>query len=202
MHTKTPTDYRLLSDEMLIKLLRTSDETALKEIYLRHWQSLFQAALRKVRVKEIAEELVQNIFVSLWDRRTIQTIEQLSCYLHTAIKYQVINYLKSKILDKKYLSHAVQQSVMEDNSCESTLLTHELSLAIDQAIRELPPKTQLVFRLSRFENRSIREISQSMNISEKAVEYHITQSLKIMRLHLKDFILFDLTILNLLVYFF
>ena len=202
MHTKTPLDYRLLSDDLLTKLLKTSDETALKEIYLRHWQSLFQAALRKVRVKEIAEELVQNIFVSLWDRRAIQSIEQLSCYLHTAIKYQVINYLKSKILDKKYLLHAVQQSASEDNSCESALLTHELSLAIDHAIRELPPKTQLVFRLSRYENRSIREISQSMNISEKAVEYHITQSLKIMRLHLKEFILFELTVLNLLVHFF
>ena len=76
------------------------------------------------------------------------------------------------------------------------MLARELSEAIDIATRQLPEKTRQVFRMSRFEEQSVKEIAQTMNISEKAVEYHITKSLKILRLHLKDFILLQLLFLH------
>jgi len=185
-------DYKLLPDEILIKLLKADDEAALNQIYLRYWKCLYLSALRKVRLREIAEELVQNIFISLWDRRQISDIVQLHCYLQTAIKYQVINYLKSKILSNKYLQLSSLNETGADASAESSLIIHDLTMAIDRAVHALPEKTQLVFRLSRFENHSVKEISRLMKISEKAVEYHITQSLKILRLHLKDFMILGL----------
>jgi RNA polymerase sigma-70 factor (family 1) len=185
-------DYKLLPDEILIKLLKGDDEAALNQIYLRYWKCLYLSALRKVRLKEIAEDLVQNIFISLWDRRQISDIVHLDCYLQTAIKYQVINYLKSKILGYKYLQLSALDETGEDASAESSLIIHDLTIAIDKAVQVLPQKTQLVFRLSRFENHSVKEISQRMKISEKAVEYHITQSLKTLRLHLKDFMILGL----------
>lgn len=183
-------EYKLLSDELLVKLLKANDDAALKEIYLRYWRSLFLQALSRVRVREAAEELVQNIFLSLWEKRHTAGVIRLKCYLKACIKYQVINYLKSEILDRKYSEHLLRQTGEQDNGGESVLLIHELNAAIDKASRQLPPKTQLVFRLSRMENRSVREIAVFLNISEKAVEYHITQSLKMMRQHLKEFIFF------------
>src|SRR5258705_9231831 len=78
-------NYKLLTDEILIKLLKADDETALNEIYLRYWKCLYFSSLKKVRIKEIAEELVQNIFISLWDRRHLANITHLSGYLQTAI---------------------------------------------------------------------------------------------------------------------
>jgi RNA polymerase sigma-70 factor (ECF subfamily) len=71
------------------------------------------------------------------------------------------------------------------------LLVQELDTAIDRAIGQMPEKTQTVFRLSRFERQSNKEISHVMNLSEKAVEYHIKQSLKTLRIYLKDFMLVD-----------
>lgn len=71
---------------------------------------------------------------------------------------------------------------------ESSLTFHELSQAIEKAIATLPEKTRQVFRLSRFDHLSIREIATNLNISEKAVEYHITQSLKTLRFYLKDYL--------------
>lgn len=183
-------DYDLFADEQLIKLLKANDEAAFKQIYNRHWKSLFLLALKKVRVKEIAEELVQNIFVGIWQKRKDAEIINLEAYLRSSIKYQVINYIDACISQKRHLRHVSLSSSSVDNTCENPLLIHELSAAIDHAILQLPQKTQQVFRLSRFENHSVKEISQQMNISEKAVEYHITQSLKLMRLHLKDFLLF------------
>jgi RNA polymerase sigma-70 factor (family 1) len=183
-------DYELLADEQLLKLLKSNEEAAFKQIYSRHWKRLFIVAVKKVRVKEIAEELVQNIFVGLWHKRKESEVKNLHAYLLCAIKYQIINYIHSCISKEKHLRHALLSAKLEDNTCENVLLIHELSAAIDGAILQLPQKTQQVFRLSRFENHSIKEISAQMNISEKAVEYHITQSLKLMRLHLKDFLLF------------
>ncbi|HXB46063.1 MAG TPA: sigma-70 family RNA polymerase sigma factor [Puia sp.] len=183
-------DYELLADEQLLKLLKSNDGAAFKQIYDRHWKPLFLLALKKVRIKEIAEELVQNIFVGIWHKRKDSDIANLQAYLRCAIKYQVINYIQACISKEKHLRHASLSAELEDNTCENSLLIHELSAAIDNAMMQLPQKTLQVFRLSRFENHSVKEISKQMNISEKAVEYHITRSLKLMRLLLKDFLFF------------
>ena len=184
----------MLADDVLVKLLQKNDQDALKEIYRRHWKPCYLHAIRKVRAAEVAEELVQNLFVSLWERRTDLEVTDLGGYLYTAIKYQIISYIRASIVREKYLRGASQQAArdsapgLETNDAETPLLLHELSEAIEAAIVQLPEKSRQIFRLSRFEHRSNREISQSMDISEKAVEYHITQSLKLLRVHLKDFI--------------
>jgi RNA polymerase sigma-70 factor (family 1) len=188
--------YRLLNDEMLLKLLKASDEEAYREIYLRHWKPLFLTACKKVHSKEIAEELLQNIFLSLWEKRAVLNIEQLGAYLATSVKYQVLNYVKSCIIKERYLHLSKKHPELSQEDGDTTLIMHELSAAINHAIDQLPEKTREIFKLSRFENRSIKEIAQSLSISEKVVEYHITKSLKLLRVELKDFILMEFVLLN------
>ena len=182
-------EYRLLADEMLVKLLRAGDEEALREIYTRYWKPCYLHALRKIRSKEAAEELVQNLFVGLWERKLETPVVHLEAFLFSALKYQVISYIRKSIVRERHL-HVTRQQDADPRAteAETTLLLHELSEAIEAAIVQLPEKTRVIFRLSRFEHRSNKEISRSMEISEKAVEYHITQSLKLLRVHLKDFI--------------
>lgn len=184
-------DYKVFDDEILLKLLKTGDGAALEEIYKRYSETVFLAAFRKVRSKEVAEELVQNLFISLWAKREQAQIEKLDAYLHTAVRYQVIDYIRSKILRERYSQFAKEQVNVDESASESKLLLQELSIAIDNTIKKLPQKTQEIFRLSRYEHRSVKEIAQYMNLSEKAVQYHVTQSLKFMRLHLRDFILMN-----------
>lgn len=184
-------DYRLLADEILLKFLSIGDEAAFKEIYQRYWKGLFFAALNKLNNKQIAEDTVQTVFTTLWAKRENHSIQNLSAYLDTAVKYQVINYIKSTITKKVHLSTIGERQATEEDSTELTLLVHELNAAIDKAISQLPQKTQTIFKLSRFEQHSNKEISNMMHLSEKAVEYHITQSLKNLRLNLKEFIFID-----------
>jgi RNA polymerase sigma-70 factor (family 1) len=184
-------DYKVFDDEILLKLLRAGDGTALEEIYNRYSETVFLAAFRKVRSKEVAEELVQNLFISLWTKREQAQIQKLEAYLQSAMRYQVIDYIRSKILRERYSQFAKEQSNIDENASESKLLLQELSIAIDNTIKKLPQKTQEIFRLSRYEHRSVKEIAQYMNLSEKAVQYHVTQSLKFMRLHLREFILMN-----------
>ena len=184
-------DYRLLPDETLLKFLKISDELAFKELYLRYWKKLFYAAADKINSKEVAEDVVQTIFVDLWENRERHSIQNISGYLDTAVKYRVINYIKAAISKKSHLANFIKKQNLDENDADLHLLVQELNAAIDRAIEQLPQKTQTVFRLSRFGRQSNKEISRTMDLSEKAVEYHITQSLKTLRFYLKDFMLFD-----------
>jgi RNA polymerase sigma-19 factor, ECF subfamily len=187
----------MLSDEVLIRLLKIDDEKAFKEIYNRHWSQLYKTAYNKLHLHEIAEETVQNIFVKLWEKRTVSTIQRLENYLQTAVKYQVINYYRSLLAKEKYLQNVKDESLETSNTSTTKLLLNELAVIIDKALHELPEKTQLIFKLSRNENYSVKEISESLDLSEKAVEYHITKSLKQLRVYLKEIISILITLVSL-----
>lgn len=193
-------EYQTLSDEVLIRLLKTDDEKAFKEIYNRHWSQLYKTAYKKLHLHEIAEETVQNIFVKLWEKRTVSSIQHLENYLQTAVKYQVINYYKSLLAKEKYLQNIKDQMLETGNISTTKLLLNEISFIVEKAIHKLPEKTQLVFNLSRNENYTVKEISESMHLSEKAVEYHITKSLKQLRVYLKEIIAVLITLVSLSIF--
>ncbi|HLP38178.1 RNA polymerase sigma factor [Lacibacter sp.] len=188
--------YSLLTDEMAVKLLKASDEKAFEVIYQRYWKIIYLSALKKLRSPHMAEELTQSLFVNIWEKRESSNIENLSAYLQTAIKYKVINFIESRYANQWSIDEDNSELVI-DNSTEDTVLLQELNQAIDNAILLLPPKTREVFKLSRFERFSVRQIAAELNISEKAVEYHITQSLKFLRLELKDYMVFSYVVVSL-----
>src|SRR5687768_10783809 len=103
MEVKTD-DYQLLADEILLKLLKLSDELAFKEIYLRYWSGLYFAVISKIKSREVAEDIVQTVFTDLWEKREYHSIQNLPGYLGASVKYKVINYIKSAISKKAFLS--------------------------------------------------------------------------------------------------
>jgi len=182
-------NYRLLSDDELVVLLKESNEHAFKELYLRYWKQVYQSAYKKIYHKEFAEELTQNLFVDLWRRRESLSINSLSAYLFGSLKFSIINHYKSLMVQQSYLSYVEESgnnSVV--NNTDYLLMLNELSDALARGIALLPKKTAEVFRMSRIEHQSVKDISKKLNISEKAVEYHITQSLKSIRLYLKEYL--------------
>ena len=184
----------LLTDDILLRLLKASDEKAFRVLYERYWKRLFAVVCYKLKNREAAEEIVQNIFVSLWEKRADLQIEKLEVYLFTALKYKVINYVESLLV--RQAGQKQMAGPITDVSTEDTIIINDLHNAIQQALSCLPPKTREVFTLSRFEKYSVKDIAQHLNLTEKAVEYHITRSLKQMRISLKDFIIINtLTIL-------
>lgn len=178
--------YHMLTDDMLLRHLKASDEKAFKEIYQRYWKPLFFIAYQKSQSKELAEEIVQSIFISVWEKREIAEIDNLEHYLKVAVKYRVINLFKSRAVKEKFIRTVAKQEDL-DNSTYQSIGLKDLSGAMQDSIAMLPQKTKEIFKLSRLENYSVKQIAQQMNMSEKAVEYHITQSLKLMRTRLKDF---------------
>jgi RNA polymerase sigma factor (sigma-70 family) len=110
-------------------------------------------------------------------------------YLFGSLKYSIINHYKSLLVQENYHNYVrASNNYGVVNNTDYLLMINELSEALARGIALLPKKTAQVFRMSRIEHRSVKDISEQLNISEKAVEYHITQSLKSIRFYLKEYI--------------
>ena len=175
---------KLLTDEELVIQLSESNKNAFEEVYNRYWYKLFCISYHQTGTKEEAEELVHDLFESLWNKRTECTIRHLSSYLVISIKNLINNHIKSKITWRKYQEYILLNKIQEIYSTDENIAFNDLSQAIDKAMKKLPEKTSKVFQLSRFENQSVKDIAKELQISEKAVEYHITKSLKVLKDHL------------------
>ncbi len=181
-------EYKLLSDELLVKLLLVGDEGAFEEIYRRYFSKLLRTAQFKIQSKEIAEELLQDLFISLWEKRDKVVIDNLEAYLNTSLKYLIINHIRRQILQDKFMEYVANKSEPSETVDES-IAFNELSVAIEKSIEKLPEKTRQIFTLNRLEYKSVKEISEQLSIPERTVEYHITQGMRILRVHLKEFII-------------
>ena len=180
-------NYRLLADDLLVKLLRGSDSLAFEAVYRRHWERVYRLALSKTRHTETAEDITQQVFVSVWERRREAEIDCLQAYLSAAVRYRCISHFESRY-SRSVQAGLESAPVQVDASTEQMLDHDDLKRSLERAMELLPPRTREVFELSRIRNRSVREIAQSLDISEKAVEYHVTRSLKVMRNELKDYL--------------
>lgn len=184
-----------VTDAVLLERLGTGDQNAFQEIYQRYWYKLFQVARRKVLFEEDAEEIVQDIFVDLWERREQLLINDLSKFLFKAVKYQILDYIKAQLVRQSYQNSNQLFNQNTDTQTEEQLALKDLNEAILTGIDQLPSKTQEIFRLNRLEGRSAKEIADILQIPERTIEYHITQALRTMRSYLKDFIVCIISIL-------
>lgn len=192
-------NYKKLTDKHLADLLRglgnghalvSGQERAFEEIYRRYWLTLFQTAWQKTGSRDAAEELVQDLFVRLWERRPeLQVRSSLKNYLHGAIRYRIINYIRDQMLSSRHLE-AIKNDVFElgENKVEADFRFRELDTSLQASIEKLPEKSRTIFELSRSRHFSNKQIAGQLNISEKTVEYHLTKSLKLLRVYLKDFV--------------
>ncbi|HZB14617.1 MAG TPA: RNA polymerase sigma-70 factor [Chryseolinea sp.] len=187
-------NFKAYSDEGLLKLLKQQELGAFEEIYLRYWKKLYSAAYKRVQSREISEELVQDIFTSLWINRHVLKIEMLSAYLHSAIKYKVINHLEKEMSRRVYAQSQVKSLVSVENSTEDSVYLNELNLALEKEIQKLPPKRKQIFKLSRQEHLSIKQVASYLGISEKTAENQLGKALKELKVNLKHFNFFMITL--------
>jgi len=177
--------FKKMTDEQLVISLKNGEEAAFGEIYNRYWFKLYGVAFHQTGTKEEAEELVHDVFESLWQRRSLTTISHLSSYLVVSVKHLATNFIKSQITQRKYQEYLIFHEIQQSYSTDDIVHFSDLSTAVEAVMKKLPEKTSEIFKMSRFENQSVKEIARQLNISEKGVEYHITQSLKMLKQSLK-----------------
>jgi len=174
--------YESFTDTQLISHLQNGDQGAFTEVYRRFWDKVFAVAYHRLANQTEAEEVVQEVFLSLWKRRSnLQIKYSLRTYLSAATKYQVINKQSRRYFNAEKgnsLDDITEQGV---DSTDLWFSERELRQELDKHINDLPIKCRLIFKMSREGYKSNAAIAEELNIAEKTVEAHITRALKILK---------------------
>lgn len=178
------------TDEELLHLLREGSKDAFEAIFNRYWNSLYRIAYARLKSHEDAEEIVQDLLASLWRKRSELLIINLNQYLFVSVKRRVISSIRQRITHEKYWEYYKHFLPEGTTITEEVVEYNDLNTAIEKAMQHLPEKSQQVFRLNRLQGLSIAEIAENLKMPRRTIEYHLTRSLRELRLQLKDFILF------------
>ena len=178
------TDVRTLSERQLLLSLQQGDESAFTEIYTRYSRKLLAIAFNYSRDPDLAEEIVQDIFLSLWERSSSLQIESLEAYLATAVKFAIFRqiYTQKKRIELAKTHYKIETIVLDEDKIYAKFLDEY----IQGIIETLPKKCRIVFQYSRNMHLNNKEIAEKMNISEKTVESHMTKALKTIRNNLSN----------------
>ena len=179
------TAYRNLTDEKLMELLTSSDESAYEELYGRYWAMLFRHARHMLSNNEEARDIIQDVFISLWTKAPDIAIENsVSSYLYAMVRYKVIDHIDKRKVQRRHLQSLDNFLERGEYTTDDTLRENELSRIIEREISMLPGKMREVFELSRKSHYSYRQIGTIMDISDQTVKKQIYNALKILRLKL------------------
>lgn len=175
-------------DQLILESLRIGDQKAFSVLFEEHWFELYEIAYRKMQNHEDAQEVVQNLFVEIWEKREKLFISNPQNYLRVSLRNKCIDLIRSRVIQDRYVDHCklFQQSLCQT---QDEIVFNELSERVDKSVGTLPEKSRNIFALSRYEGLSTKEISRKIKLSEKAVEYHLTKALKILKAHLKEFLI-------------
>jgi RNA polymerase sigma-70 factor (family 1) len=167
----------------LLSSLQQGNHQAMEEIYRTYWEDVFDAALKKTGDEALAQDIIQEIFISLWENRTTINISgSIGAYLHGAVKYKVINYFRSGSVKAQH--QTALTTLMDEQytaAADDKLILKELHLEVDAAIALLPEKMKLVFSMSRKQEKSIKEIASELDVSAQTVKNQISAALKLLK---------------------
>lgn len=176
-------------EQILFEKTKMGDEKAFETIFRHYYPHLCLYASRVLKNTAAAEEIVQELFVLLWERREETEIEtSVKNYLFKAVKNHCLNYIKHNQIKNEYSRKILAETNTFSPDDEIETQT-ELFQKIEESISELPEKRQEIFRLSRQEGLKYREIAEKMNISVKTVETQMGMAIKTLREKLRDFLI-------------
>jgi RNA polymerase sigma-70 factor (family 1) len=173
-----------LSDSLLLQQSDKGDDLAFNELFRRYFTKLYKYTLSFTKDNLVAEELVMDVMLSLWQRRgSIVVADSLSPYLFKAMKNTLINHWRKKALETTGIGEGLDYA--DTRSADHDMLATELHDQYKLHLEALSPQRKKVFELSRNEDLTYPEIATRLNLSVRTVEHHMSASLIILRKKLK-----------------
>ncbi len=178
-----------LSEQEIISAIREGNEGIFEETFRKYYQSLCTYANSMLKEIEEAEEIVQNLFLGIWEKREELEISiSLKSYLYRAVHNHCLNRIKHLKVREEHQQYAINFYDASYESVSQTVMKNELEQKIEEAIKKLPEQCQLIFRMSRFEELKYHEIAEKLELSPKTVENQIGKALKILRIELSEYL--------------
>ena len=176
--------YGQYTDQELLQSLRQDKKGAYNEIYSRYWKKMLIVAWNHSKDEEIAKDILQEVFIDLWEKYRNYDIQSLPAFLATAVKFKVFKHYQK---EHRRAALAMKNIVFDENSRdEEKLDARFLKDMIDGIVEEMPEKCRLVFHYSRNLGLKNDEIAEQANITKKTVENTLNRALRIIRGKLKE----------------
>jgi RNA polymerase sigma-70 factor (ECF subfamily) len=170
------------ADKVLADLIREGDADAFTEIYQRHRGVLYVHALRMLRSEDEAKDVVQDLFAVLWSRRTeIEMTGTVSGYLYTAVKNRILDQIARAQTRDKYINSLAGFISEGEFVTDNQVREKELSTLIEREVELLPEKMKQIFKLSREENLSHKDIALELKLSDKTVKKQVSNAIMILK---------------------
>jgi RNA polymerase sigma-70 factor (family 1) len=174
------------SDKELLQGIVRDEEQAFQVLFDRHWQSLFSFVYRLTRDESQTKDILQDVFIDVWNNRdTLYSENSLLPYLNTIARNKVMSAFRRdrvRLLGKDILKEDIDRSIQSDER----LLFNEVKLAVDDELFKMSFTMRSCFQLSRYEDKSIREIAKELSLSERTVKNNISEALRRLRIVIKD----------------
>ncbi|WP_324372164.1 RNA polymerase sigma-70 factor [Pedobacter sp.] len=177
--------------DTLLPVQQSYDDETFEHLFKAHYKELHAYAGVMLRDADMAEEIVQGMFLKFWEKRELLNIQtSIKAYLYKCVYNDSMNYLKHEKVKTKYHDFAAYTMNNEHEPASSRVELTELEIKLQKALNELPEACRTIFQMSRFEELKYREIAEQLGLSIKTVENQMGKALKILRLKLADFVAF------------
>jgi RNA polymerase sigma-70 factor (family 1) len=172
-------------EESLISKIINGNPIAFKRVYERHSRKLFYSILRLVKSEELAEELMQEVFVKIWENRTILNPDlSFKAYLFKVAENHVLDFFRKVAREKNLREKLISLAIHSHNRTEDHLLYQEYELLANRAIELLPPQRKRIFQMCRLEGLSYDKVGEGLDISKSTVSDHMVKAIKFIKEYL------------------
>ncbi len=173
----------LFEDTELMDRLRAGDDLALKLIYKKYWNQLYTSAYNMLQDQQACEDIIQELFINLWKKREqIEIKASLKSYLFASVRYEVYRQVRQGSVRVDIFDNI--QDRLETPSEYGSIEHKELLSYVNSIVNNLSEKCKVVYKLSREEQLSHKEIAIKLDISPKTVENHLNKALRQLRISL------------------
>jgi RNA polymerase sigma-70 factor (family 1) len=165
------------------------DESSFRQLYLQYWEKVFAVCFNNIRDTEVSKGMVQEIFKSLWERKDeLEITTSVERYLLRAAKFKVFEYLRNSKSREENTQRALSNYCHSTECTENDVMYNCLKQQVDHLVDTLPCQCKNVFKMSREQGLTNKEIASALLISERAVEYHITRALTTLKANLTEYL--------------
>lgn len=175
----------ILTDQELVALLKEGNANAYTQLFDRYQPLLFVYACRITKDDDEAADIVQEVFLYLWDKKeTIDLTGSILSYLYSAVRFKFFNLLDKKKVRLDYAESLKKFQQTASSTTDHQLIEREMLRLIQERVDLLPRKLKLIYQLSRNSNLSTAEIAEQLNLSEKTVQNNLSLAVRELKLRL------------------
>ena len=185
-------------ERILLVKLKNDDQSAFTVIFTKYYTDLVRFSFGFTRNSDLSEEIVQEVFLKLWENRSSLDIHtSLKSFLLKNVQNRSIDSLRHTGITNKYTSTVLDHPILSQNDTENYILYSELEASFTHAMNKIPIQYAEVFRMSRMETLTYQELADKLGVSVRTVEVRIGKALVLLREELKDFLILGLFIFQL-----